>query len=75
MSIPMEESDTYLMILEQGEIKGTREVILIVGEELFGLVDDAVRSQLAEISDLQRLKRMYRRAIKAASWQEILNTP
>jgi hypothetical protein len=30
---------------------------------------------LANITDLQRLKRMHRRAVKAASWQEILETP
>jgi hypothetical protein len=70
----MEESDTYLMILEQGEEKATREGILVVGEERLGPCDESVRSQLANITDLDRLKRMHRRAVKAASWQEILET-
>ena len=71
----MEESDTYLMILEQGEEKATRESILAVGEERLGLPDEAVRAQLANVTDLQRLKRMVRRTAKAANWQEILDTP
>ncbi|MGH7140810.1 MAG: hypothetical protein ACREHD_34190, partial [Pirellulales bacterium] len=32
----LEESDTYLMILEQGEERGTRRGILLVGEERLG---------------------------------------
>jgi hypothetical protein len=71
----MHESDTFLMILEEGEEKATREAILAVGEERLGAPDEAIRSQLASITDLARLKRMVRRAAKAASWQEILETP
>ena len=32
----MEESDTYMMIFEEGQAIGAREVVLIVGEERFG---------------------------------------
>jgi hypothetical protein len=71
----MQESDTYLAILDEGEERGLREAILVVGEERFGHSDEAVRSQLSNIRDLGRLKRMHRRAVKAASWQEILDTP
>ena len=71
----MRESDTYLAILDEGQEKATRENILVVGEERFGSADEAVRSQLSHITDLSRLKRMHRRAVKAASWQEILTTP
>jgi hypothetical protein len=71
----MDESDTYLMILEQGRVKAIREDILVVGEERFGSRDESARAQLATISDLDRLKRMLRRAAKAAHWREILDTP
>lgn len=75
----LEESDTYLMILEQGEERGEkrarREAILLVGEERLGLADESVRAQLANINDAGRLVRMLRRAAKAANWQEILATP
>jgi hypothetical protein len=71
----MEESDTYLMIFEQGQQIQGRMNILIVGEERLGPCDEAVRSQLANITDLDRLKRMLRCAVEAASWQEIIETP
>ena len=71
----MEDSDTYQMILDEGRAKGSRENILIVGEELFGPPGEAVRAQLANVTDLERLRRMLRRAVSAANWQDILETP
>jgi hypothetical protein len=71
----MQESDTYLAILDEGREQATRENILVFGEERLGPSDEALRSQLSNITDLERLKRMIRRAAKAASWQEILETP
>src|SRR6516162_8181106 len=53
----MQESDTYLMILEEGEEKGIRESILAVGEEKFGPPDETVKSNLKLITELNRLKR------------------
>jgi hypothetical protein len=70
----MQESDTYLMILDEGQEKAWREAILAAGEERFGSYDEAIRSQLSNITALDRLRRMHRRAMKAASWQEILET-
>jgi len=71
----MQESDTYLAILDEGQEKAIREAILVVGEERLGAADAAVRSQLSYVTDLDHLKRMIRRSAKAASWQEILETP
>src|SRR2546426_7388775 len=71
----MHESDTYLAILDEGQEKCARDDILIVGEEKFGPPDEAVKAQLSLVTDLGRLKRMVRRAVKAGSWQEILDTP
>ena len=70
----MQESDTYLMILDEGREKGAREDILLFGEEKFGPADASVRAQLETVTDLERLKRMVRRAAKAGNWQEILDT-
>jgi hypothetical protein len=70
----MQESDTYLMILEEGEEKATRKHILVAGEVRLGPCDDAVRNELASVTDLARLNRMFRRAMDANSWQEILET-
>jgi hypothetical protein len=71
----MDESDTYLMILDQGQEKALRRVILILGEDRFGPPDESVKAGLNSITDLDRLERMARRTPKAASWQEILDTP
>jgi hypothetical protein len=71
----MQESDTYLMILDERQEKFAREAILLFGEERFGAADEGVQAQLKNIADLDRLRRMVRRAAKAASWQEILDTP
>jgi hypothetical protein len=75
----MEESDTYLMILEQGEEKGqekhAKKAVLLVGEERLGPPDESVKAHLDGITDLEHLDRMLRRAAKALSWQEILETP
>jgi len=70
----MQESDTYLMILDEGEEKGLREAVLLFGEECHGQPDEQVKAQLASITDLERLRRMVRRAAKATSWQEIVDT-
>ena len=47
----------------------------IVAEERLGAPTKALRSQLANVTDLHRLKRMHRRAVKAATWQEFLDAP
>ena len=75
----MHESDTYLAILEEGQEKGlekaTRNAILVVGEERLGSPEESLITQLDLVTDLDRLKRMVRRAAKAGRWQEILDTP
>jgi hypothetical protein len=68
-------SDAYLMILDQGQEKAIRGIILLQGEDQFGPPDATVKAELQNITDLDRLKRIVRRTPKAASWQEILDTP
>ncbi|MGH7136230.1 MAG: hypothetical protein ACREHD_10855, partial [Pirellulales bacterium] len=68
----LEESDTYLMILEQGEERATRRDILLVGEARLGAADEAVKNRLADIKDAERLTRMVQKAATASTWREIL---
>jgi hypothetical protein len=63
------------MILDEGQEKAIRETILVLGEDRFGAPDEAVKSGLNDITDLNRLKRMVRHTPKAAGWHEILETP
>ena len=71
----MQESDTYLAILDEGQEKFAKKAILAIGEERFGPAEESVNAQLCSIGDPERLERMLRRAVKAADWQEILTTP
>jgi hypothetical protein len=71
----MQESDTYLAILDEGQEKATREDILLFGTGKFGAPDESFKTQLSATTDLARLKRMVSRAVTAANWQEILDTP
>jgi hypothetical protein len=71
----MQESDTYLAIIDEGQVKATRKNILVFGEERFGPPEESVKARLDTIADLDRLERMVRRAAKAAGWQDILDTP
>ena len=71
----MHESDTYLAILDEGQEKGIREMILVQGADRFGPPAEAVKASLSNVTDLDRLKRIARQTPKAASWQEILDTP
>ena len=71
----MQESDTYLMIVDEGRVKQVQKDILILGEDRFGTPDESVKTRLEGISDLERLDRLFHRAFKAASWDEILDTP
>jgi hypothetical protein len=71
----MQESDTYLAIIDEAQEKCARDAILIFGEVRFGPPTESLRAQLGAVTDLPRLKRMIRSAAKAADWQEILDTP
>jgi hypothetical protein len=42
----MQESDTYLMILEEGQEKQARKTVLLIGEKKLGPADASVKAQL-----------------------------
>jgi hypothetical protein len=71
----MQESDTYLAILDEGREKHAKKTVLLVGEKRLGAPDESVKAQLAGITDLERLDRMILQAVTASGWQEILDTP
>jgi hypothetical protein len=71
----MRESEAYFDILDEGREKQVKEDILLAGEVRFGPADESVKTALAGVNDLDRLRAMFRRALKASSWREILDTP
>jgi hypothetical protein len=71
----MRDSDTYMAILEEGREEQAKEDIRFLGQERFGPPDAAVVARLDAISDLARLNRIFVRSLKAANWEDLLNTP
>lgn len=70
----MEESDTYLAILEEGETKGLRKAILRAGEARFGAPEPSIKSKLDSVNDIERLGRMMDCVVTGASWREVVET-
>jgi hypothetical protein len=71
----LHESDTYLAILEEGQAKAGREIVIRFGEQRCGPADKVIRDTLSSITDPDRLMRMFDRAVEASTWEEILGTP
>ncbi|MCI0459537.1 MAG: hypothetical protein L0Z62_21520 [Gemmataceae bacterium] len=71
----MQESDTYLAIVDEGREKQAKKDLLLLGTQRFGPADEAVRAKLNAITDLERLDRQVERLLKASSWQDLLDTP
>ena len=70
----MRESDTFMAIIEEGEIGEARKLLLRFGQKKLGAPDKAVSNTLDGISDLERLERMVERVGEIQSWQELLAT-
>jgi hypothetical protein len=70
----MQESDTYLAIMEEGQEKQVKQDLLLLGEERFGPADESITARLNGITELARLQRMIRRLLKSSGWQELLDT-
>lgn len=71
----MEESDTYLAILDEGELKYARKAVLRLGQKKFGPASDDVVTAVKGIEDLERLARLLDRTLDVSSWQELLQVP
>jgi len=71
----MQESDTYLAILDEGAEKQARKSILIAGEKRIGPPPEGVLVALSAITDLQRLEFLLGRVLEVHNWQELLDMP
>jgi predicted transposase YdaD len=75
----MKESVTYQAILEEGEAKGmiagARQLLIELGSDRFGPPDARTAATLDRIRDLQRLKELGVRLLRARNWQELLGSP
>jgi hypothetical protein len=74
----MQESDTYLAIVDEGREADSKEVILRQGQKRFGPPGEAITARLHAITEnVARLHRMIDRLFDntATSWQDLLDTP
>jgi hypothetical protein len=70
----VEESTTYQYIIEQGELKALRKMLLRQGAAKFGAPTKEVKTAIQELEDLRRLERMCDHLNNATSWKDILET-
>lgn len=82
MSINLEESSTYRLIIAEGQKRGKQEGRLEVARDFvvrqgrlkFGPPTPQIESTMQEISDLDRLGRMADRILSANGWDDLLAT-
>jgi hypothetical protein len=68
----MKELPGYQLILDEGAVKGLREMLLEQGEVRFGKPTEKQKNKLSAIEDLERLKRMARGVLTAKNWDALL---
>ena len=68
----MQESGTYQLILEEGAIKHTRELILRLGRKQIGEPTDKHKNKLNAIEDLERLDRIMEKVHTARTGEGLL---
>ena len=77
--LTMEESTTYREILAKGAQAGAlaeaKKTLLLLGRERFGRASARVKQTIEAISDLERLEHLELQVLKAANWEELLETP
>src|SRR5689334_5217710 len=71
----IEDSDTYMMIIEQGAEREAKKFIRFLGHRRFGPANAVVSARLDAITDLARLDRIGERLLDATNWEELLDTP
>ena len=87
LSMTLEESTTYQLILERGITKGRAEgvaqgiaqgeqaAVLRLGTKRFGPPSAETEAGIRAITDTGRLGRIIERAVEATGWDDLLGTP
>jgi hypothetical protein len=71
----MSETTAFEAMVEEGEIRQSRKILLRQGRQRFGPYDPETESAIKAIEDLELLERMVDAVLTANSWQELLATP
>jgi hypothetical protein len=67
----MEDSVTYVEIIEKGMVKGQLNAILRQGRKKFGAPSEAVTTRLAGVNDPERLADLIDRVLDVSTWDEL----
>lgn len=68
----MRDSDTYMAIIEEGEVSGMVRVLMRVGTKRFGPPNALVEARLRSITDPDQLESLCERVLDARDWQDVL---
>jgi hypothetical protein len=69
----MEESPTYLWLVERGRLLEARLIVLSLGQSKFGDPTAAQVAAVERIADRKRLRRIALSAISLSCWEDLLN--
>ena len=69
----MEESSTYQLIMERGELRNEKRTLLRLGRKKFGEPDSATLSLVERLTDADRLHALTARLLDVTSWEELLS--
>jgi hypothetical protein len=68
-----EESSYPQVLIEEGQVKQTKALILRLAAVRFGPPDDAAKATIESMEELDRLERVFDRILPASSWRELLS--
>jgi hypothetical protein len=73
--VAMEESVTYQAIVEKGELREARRILLRAGSKKFGPPDAGVQTAVDAVGDREKLEALIDRVSEVGSWRELLPPP
>lgn len=71
----MEESDTYMELIERGQLKEAKRIVLRAGQKRFGPPPEGARAAVEGTTDIEWLERLNDRILDVSSWRELLESP
>jgi hypothetical protein len=75
LSMTLEDSTTYQLLVNRGRAEEARGMILLIGGQRFGAAPEAVAAAVRGIADRDRLQRLAGRLLDATDWDDLLATP